>query len=81
LAKKIIKPIINDDGLNEDKSSDLISYIKDSFDFETFKELAAEIADIPQIKDENLINLGSTGKFVGRGLIFQNRTRWHFESC
>lgn len=57
LAKKIIRPIMNDDGLDSDKSSDLISYIKDSFEFESFKELAAEIAEIPQIEKDNLISL------------------------
>lgn len=57
LARKISYPIIKDDGINEEKASDLISYIQDLFKFETFKELAAEIADIPEIKDETLYNL------------------------
>lgn len=57
LAKKIIRPIIKDDGIDEEKASDLISYIQDLFKFETFKELAAEISDIPEIKDDTLFKL------------------------
>ncbi|MBL7960026.1 ATP-binding protein [bacterium] len=57
LARKIIKPIIDSDGIETEKAAELVEYIRDSFQFESFKEFAAEIAEIDDAKNETLIKL------------------------
>jgi len=52
LAKKIIDSILSAEGIEEEKVAEFINYTKDSFQFESFKELANEIenTDIDNFK-------------------------------
>ena len=50
LAKKMIGSIINTEGIDKDKSTELVKFVKDSFQFEAFKELASDI-DNSDVKD------------------------------
>lgn len=43
LANKLVKAVILNDGIENEKAADLVSYIQDSFQFTTFKEMAEEI--------------------------------------
>lgn len=43
LAEKIVKNIITEETINEEKASTLIEYVQQSFEFEAFKDFAAEI--------------------------------------
>ena len=43
LANKLVKAVISNDGIENEKAADLVSYIQDSFQFTTFKEMAEEI--------------------------------------
>lgn len=43
LANKLVKAVISNDGIQNEKAVDLVSYIQDSFQFTTFKEMAEEI--------------------------------------
>jgi hypothetical protein len=45
LANSLVKSIISNDGLTIEKSSELISFVQDSFQFTAFKELASELGD------------------------------------
>lgn len=45
LANKIVKSIIKSEGIDEEKSSELIKFTMDSFRFESFKELAHDIEE------------------------------------
>jgi len=57
LARNMVNTIVNSEELNDEKASDLISYVKDSFKFESFREFAAELNDIAEISNENLLQL------------------------
>jgi hypothetical protein len=50
LAKKMITSIINSEGIDKFKSTELVKFVKDSFQFEAFKELASDI-DSSDVKD------------------------------
>ena len=45
LAKKLVKAIVSNDGIENDKAAELTSFVKDSFQFTSFKEMAAELKD------------------------------------
>jgi len=45
LAKKIVESIIVAEGIDIQKAAELIGFTKDSFQFESFKELAAELEE------------------------------------
>ena len=57
LASKIIGAIIKSEGIDTEKAGTIVSYVKDSFQYESFKELAAEIADIVELNDDTLVKL------------------------
>ncbi|PSK80189.1 histidine kinase/DNA gyrase B/HSP90-like ATPase [Prolixibacter denitrificans] len=46
LARKISDSILNAEGINIEKAGELIKYTKDSFQFEAFKELVAELESV-----------------------------------
>ena len=50
LAKKMINSIINSEGIDKVKSTELVKFVKDSFQFEAFKELANDI-DVSDVRD------------------------------
>jgi len=50
LAKKMVTSIINSEGIDKAKSTELVKFVKDSFQFEAFKELASDI-DSSDVKD------------------------------
>ena len=45
LAKKLVKAIVSNDGIENDKAAELTSFVKDSFQFTSSKEMAAELKD------------------------------------
>lgn len=64
LAKNIVNVIVNSEELDDEKASDLITYVQDSFKFESFKEFAAELDDIAEISNENLLQLLQDWKLI-----------------
>lgn len=64
LARKIVDTIVKSEELDEQKAGDLVTYVKDSFQFESFKEFAAEMDDITEISDENLLKLLQDWKLI-----------------
>ena len=57
LARKIVNQIIGNEGIDTEKSGDLVSYVKDAFQFEAFKEFAAEIAETDEIDSGQFVEL------------------------
>jgi hypothetical protein len=57
LARKLVGAIVKSEGLDNQKAADMVTYVRDSFQFESFKELAAELEEIPQVPGEVLIQL------------------------
>lgn len=64
LARKIVDTIVRSEELDEQKAGDLVMYVKDSFQFESFKEFATEMDDIEEISDENLVKLLQDWKLI-----------------
>lgn len=64
LAEKITKPILESSEMDEDESSNLIEYIRDSFEMESFKEMANELEEIEIPEEEKLIELFKEWKFI-----------------
>jgi hypothetical protein len=57
LAQKIMKQIINAEGLEREKAHNLIKFVQDSYQFESFKELASDIGEGDFKEPEKLIQL------------------------
>ena len=57
LAQKIMKQIINAEGLEREKAHNLIKFVQDSYQFESFKELASNIGEGDFKEPEKLIQL------------------------
>lgn len=57
LAKKIIDTIIKSDSIETEKSAELITYIQNTFEFESFKHYAREMAELDKIDQTELFKL------------------------
>lgn len=64
LAKKIIDTIITAEGIDDKKTIDLVSYTQDSFQFESFKEMAREMENLEVSSPEKLISFFSEWEIV-----------------
>lgn len=56
LASKMVSIPLKSDGLDNEKSAELIDYVKDSFGFHSFKELASQI-DENDLDDDKVLQL------------------------
>jgi hypothetical protein len=63
LANKLVKAIVSNEGIDGDKAAELTGFVKDSFQFAAFKELAAEI-DGSKSSDAELLNLLNEWKVI-----------------
>ncbi|PJE02483.1 MAG: hypothetical protein CK427_07465 [Leptospira sp.] len=57
VADKMISALTSEGNLSDERILELTGYIKSSFDFQVFKELASSISDSPTIEDQKLIEL------------------------
>lgn len=57
LANLLVSQIMNHRGIDAEESGNLVEYVKDSFQFESFKELASEIAEMEELHEDNFIKL------------------------
>ena len=57
LARKIVSQIIENEGIDTEKTGGLVSYVKDAFQFEAFKKFATEIADTEEVDNGKFIEL------------------------
>jgi hypothetical protein len=64
LAQKIVNAIIISEGISAQKGGERIKFVKDSFQFEAFKELATEIDKTDIINTEALISLFKEWKLI-----------------
>jgi len=63
LAEKLVNSIINHGGIEATKAGELISFVKDSFYYEAFKELASEISE-SDVGAEKLLNFFKEWKLI-----------------
>jgi len=64
LAKKISDSILRAEGIETSKAVELIKYTRDSFQFEAFKELAAEIDETGFEEPEKIVDLFKEWKII-----------------
>ena len=64
LAKKIMNQIIQAEGLEPEKASNLIRYVQDSYQFTSFKELAADISDNDFERPDQILKLMSEWQLI-----------------
>jgi hypothetical protein len=57
LARKMTDSILNSEGIATAKQAELVKYVKDSFQFEAFKEFASELDKVDTIESDKLIRL------------------------
>lgn len=57
LAEKMVSQIIENEGIDTEKAGGLVSYVKDAFQFEAFKEFATEIAETDEIDSSKFVEL------------------------
>lgn len=63
LAKKLVRAIVSNDGIENDKAAELTSFVKDSFQFTSFKELAEEMGE-NETSNAELLNLLNEWKII-----------------
>lgn len=64
LADKLVTSIVNHGGLETAKAGELISFVKDSFQFEAFKEMARDIDKASFTEPEKIISLFREWKII-----------------
>ena len=64
IAKKIVNTILQSSNIETDKAADLIQYIKSSFEFESFRSYAYEMAHLDQIDPAQFIKLMHDWQFI-----------------
>jgi hypothetical protein len=64
LARKIVDIIVNSTLIEVDKAAELVEYVRGSFQFESFKELAAELQDLEETDAERLLPLLKTWQII-----------------
>lgn len=57
LATKIVHSIIGSEGIETQKASELIKFVQDSFQFQSFKDIANEIHEVESISTEKILTL------------------------
>lgn len=64
LSKKMTDAILSSEGIPTEKQAELIKFVKDSFQFEAFKEFANELEDIDYIDTESILRLLKEWDFI-----------------
>jgi hypothetical protein len=64
LASKIVNNIVSHGGIETEKAGELISFVKDSFQFEAFKEMARDIDESSFSSPEKIIELFKEWKII-----------------
>ncbi|MFN0291585.1 ATP-binding protein [Pedobacter helvus] len=57
LAQKLVNSIISSEGIGSEKAGELVGFVKDSFQFESFKEIVKEFNAIDDISSDRILSL------------------------
>jgi len=57
IARRIVNSILDSDTIEEEKSADLIMYVHDMFEFDTFKNIAAELLAEETLQENKIFEL------------------------
>lgn len=64
LAKKLVHSILNSEGLPTQKQAELVLFVKDSFQFESFKSFAQDLEDVDNLNSGKLIELFKEWEYI-----------------
>jgi len=64
LANKLVKSILNSEGINTSKATEMILYVKDSFQLESFQEIAADLDETFLNQPDKIIEFFNTWKLI-----------------
>ncbi|MDN5204537.1 ATP-binding protein [Fulvivirgaceae bacterium BMA10] len=64
LANSIINTIVKSESIETKKAGELVKYVQESFEFESFKEFAADLETVENIESEHLIRLFKEWKLI-----------------
>lgn len=57
LARKLVSSIVSTEGIDDDKAGELVIYVKDSFQFESFKQIAKDFQEIEDLTSDQILEL------------------------
>jgi len=64
IASRIMETLLRSEELEIEKTTDLANYVRDSFEFESFKHYASEMESMEQISGEHIIKLIKDWKII-----------------
>ena len=64
LADNIINTILKSESISTEKAGELVKYVQDSFEFESFKEFASDLDSVQDIESDQLIKLFREWKLI-----------------
>lgn len=64
LAQKLVNSILDSEGIPTKKQAELVVFIKDSFQFESFKSFAQDLEDVDNIDSGKLIELFKEWEYI-----------------
>lgn len=57
LARKLVTSIVSSEGIGTNKAGELVLYVKDSFQFESFKQIARDFQEIDDLSGNQILDL------------------------
>jgi len=57
IAKKLVSSILDSETIDENKASDMVSFVHDMFEFDTFRKMAAELVEDESIHENKILEL------------------------
>jgi hypothetical protein len=64
LAKKLVDSILSSDGIPTSKQAELIKFVKDSFQFESFKTFAQDLENVDSLNSSRIIELFKEWEYI-----------------
>ncbi len=64
LAKKILDSILSSEGIPTEKQAELVKYVKDSFQFESFKTFARDLESVDSLDSSKIIELFKEWEYI-----------------
>ncbi len=57
IARKLVNSVLSSENVDENHASDMVSFIHDMFEFDTFKKMAAEIIKEDSVPEDKILDL------------------------
>ena len=64
MAKKLVDSILSSEGIPTSKQAELVKFVKDSFQFESFKNFAKDLDDVEDLDTGRLLELFREWEFI-----------------